>query len=297
MANFRMKGPYSLQDKSLANGFQSANITSSPMSKPITEQSLTAPRSAWECRFQILHSVLRHPVRFLRLQKQIRDHRCIFVHIPKCAGTSIRQSLFGTTGGHRTLLGFQSILPREVFDGSFKFTFVRNPWDRLASAFFFLKNRDLKSNEKWAKENLSQFDTFDSFVRGWVTRENIWTYSHFRPQYHFIRLEGKKPAVDFIGFYENLRADFSTICARLKSPAQLREENRNSRRTRDYREHYTDETRRIVAEVYAEDVELFGYSFDNSSLSAQIKARDHSLNGQPAQEKGAIFPTGEAASA
>lgn len=267
------------------------------MKNPDTEQSLTAPRTSWDCRFETLHFLLRHPFRFFRVQNQIRKHRCIFVHIPKCAGTSIRQSLFGTVGGHRTLIGYQTILPRRIFNESLKFTFVRNPWDRLASAFFFLKNREMKSNKKWEKENLSQFDTFDSFVRQWVTRENVWTYSHFRPQYHFIRLEGKKPAVDFIGFYENLRSDFALLCEQLKSSATLRQENRNSRRTRDYRENYTDETRRIVAEVYAEDIELFGYSFDNSSLPAQIEARNRSFKHQPVKGEGAILPTGEVASA
>jgi hypothetical protein len=60
----------------------------------------------------------------------------------------------------------------------------------------------------------------------------------------------------------------------LRKAQKLREENRNARRTKDYREHYTEETHRIVAEVYAEDVELLGYSFDNSSLPTQIAARD-----------------------
>ena len=238
-------------------------------------KNMPAPRSVFQRRLERLQYQIRHPFRFRRLKKQCSEHRCIFVHIPKCAGTSIRQSLFGTAGGHRTLAGYQTMLTPELFAECFKFTFVRNPWDRLASAFFFLKNGDMTSNHKWAKENLSTLENFDAFVRQWVTRENVWSYSHFRPQFQFICLEGKRPAVDFIGFYENLVPDFSMICEKIKSPAKLREENRNARRTKDYRDYYTDETRRIVAEVYAEDIELFGYSFDNSSLPTQIAARNH----------------------
>jgi len=220
-------------------------------------------------RFQI-----RHPFRFRVVVNRIKKNKAIFVHIPKSAGTSIRESLFGGGGAHRTIAGFQSVLAPELFAECFKFTFVRNPWDRLVSAFFYLKNQNMMSNQRWAKEHLSRFQDFNTFVTQWLTRDNIWSFVFFRPQYHFICCEGRQPAVDFIGYYENLVPDFTVICERIKSSAKLEEKNRNSRRGRDYREYYTDETRNLVAEIYAEDIELFGYNFDNSSLSNQIAARD-----------------------
>ncbi len=220
-------------------------------------------------RFQI-----RHPFRFRVIVNRCKKQKSIFVHIPKSAGTSIREALFGVGGAHRTLAGFQAILAPELFAEYFKFTFVRNPWDRLVSAYFFLKNKDLGSNQRWARANLSQFQDFHTFVTQWLTPKNIWSFVFFYPQYHFLHLEGKHPAVDFIGFYENLAADFSVICDRIKSPAKLEEKNRNSKRVRDFRTYYTDETRDLVANIYAEDIEMFGYNFDNSSISAQIAARD-----------------------
>ena len=221
-------------------------------------------------RFQI-----RHPFRFRGLVNRCRKYKCIFVHIPKSAGRSVRESLFDNApGAHRTLAGYQAVLPPELFAESFKFTFVRNPWDRLVSAFFYLKNKDMRSNQRWAKENLSHFQDFNAFVTRWLTRENIWSYVFFRPQHQFLCLEDKQPAVDFIGFYENLLPDFRIVCDRIKSSATLQEKNRNSLRTQDFREYYTDETRNIVAEVYADDIQMFGYTFDNSSLPEQIAARD-----------------------
>ncbi|MGN6555677.1 MAG: sulfotransferase family 2 domain-containing protein [Verrucomicrobiota bacterium] len=219
---------------------------------------------------------LRHPFRFHRLRKQSQEHRCIFIHIPKCAGTSLRQSLALNAGGHRTIMGYRTMLPRTVFESCFKFTFVRNPWDRLASAFFFLKNENMESNHKWARKHLADFDTFENFVRRWVTRETVWLNSHFLPQFHFVTLEDTRPAVDFIGYYENLADDFSFICERLKVRVNLREENQNPRRSRDFREYYDDETRQIVADAYAEDIKLFGYTFDNASLPLQLAARGES---------------------
>lgn len=235
-----------------ATGEPSGTAAKAPTTSPVS----------FARKLERLRYAVRHPFRYRLLQSQARTIGGIFVHIPKCAGTAIRESLGFRSGGHRTLLSYQTMLPAEVFERSFKFTFVRNPWDRVASAFFFLKNKDLKGNRKWERENISQYETLDAFIRGWITRENIWTYSHFRPQYHFITLDGQTPAVDFIGFYENLAEDFAHIAKKLKINTALRESNRNPKRERKFQDSYTDETRRLVAEAYAEDIALFGYTFD-----------------------------------
>ena len=68
-------------------------------------------------------------------------HRCIFVHIPKCGGISVGRALFGTYyGNHMNALTYQLIFDKSTYDAYFKFTFVRNPWSRLFSAFHFLRN-------------------------------------------------------------------------------------------------------------------------------------------------------------
>src|SRR5437868_3464466 len=139
-------------------------------------------------RLQFLKIHVRQPLGSLRLRKQCRESRCIFVHIPKSAGISIRHSLSLNLGSHTTLARYRSLLPPRVFENCFKFTFVRNPWDRLVSAFLFLKKGG-KGNEKWARKHLSAYDDFEAFVRQWVTRKNIWSFAHFRPQFQFICLE------------------------------------------------------------------------------------------------------------
>jgi hypothetical protein len=109
-----------------------------------------------------------------------------------------------------------------------------------------------------------------------VTRKNVWSFTHFLPQHHFICID-QRLAVDFVGFYENLAEDFAMVAKKIDCPATLREENRLGGRERDYRQYYNDETRNIVAEAYAEDIALLGYSFDNSSLPQQIAARDQRI--------------------
>lgn len=218
---------------------------------------------------------IRHPQRFRLIQKQTAAEKCMFVHIPKCAGTSVRRSLFGRDGGHRPLETFRTMVPQHLFDQSFKFTFVRNPWDRLVSAFFFLQKSDLKRNRRFARRQLSAYKDFDSFVRNWLTRESIWSFTHFLPQHHFICID-KRLGVDFVGFYENIAEDFAIVARKMNRPTALLEENRLGGRAKDYRQYYSEETKNLVAQVYAEDIALLGYSFDNSSLPAQIAARGQS---------------------
>ena len=237
------------------------------------EYTLPASPSPFRRRLRRVWFQIRHPDRFRLIQEQTAAEKCMFVHIPKCAGTSVRRSLFGRDGGHRPLEIFRTMVPPEMFDRSFKFTFVRNPWDRLVSAFFFLQKSDLERNQRFARRNLSAYGDFDSFVRQWLTRKNIWSFTHFLPQVHFICID-KRLGVDFVGFYENLAEDFAAVAKKINRPTALLEENRLGGRAKDYRQYYTDETRNIVAEVYAEDIGLLGYSFDNSSLPTQLAARD-----------------------
>src|SRR5947208_3465937 len=95
-------------------------------------------------------------------------HRCIFIHIPKTAGSSIALSLFGEQLEHITYRDYQIANPRK-FDRYFKFAFVRNPWDRVVSSYFFLRNGTMdEGNRAEAERLLAGYSDFGSFVRGWL---------------------------------------------------------------------------------------------------------------------------------
>lgn len=90
-------------------------------------------------------------------------------------------SLFGNLGEvHLRIPHYQLIFSRREFEEYYKFTFVRNPWDRLVSASLFLKKGGAHKGDKaWAEKNLSRFPDFHSFVRGWVDRKGVNTWKHF----------------------------------------------------------------------------------------------------------------------
>jgi hypothetical protein len=195
------------------------------------------------------------------------QHRFIFIHVPKVAGTSVGRALGVQLGLHATIRQYSLVLSRNDFDTYFKFGFVRNPWDRLYSAFRFMKHggtRTTESEREWVRQNLSEYSDFESFVTGWLPRVDLdreLYYHHLTPQYQFLCIQGSRPAVDFIGRFETLAADFEVIRRRLGLEVSLEHLNPSTREG-DYRAAYTDEMKRIVARAYRTDIELFGYEFD-----------------------------------
>jgi hypothetical protein len=199
-------------------------------------------------------------------------HRFIFVHVYKTGGTSIKEAL------HPCLLlpqesffakGLQKLrlfpvpnlfhphvkasvlrerLGRRIFDSFFKFAFVRNPWDREVSNYFYLlRNRDHELHEE--VKNAGCFERYLEWRRA----------TGSSTQKELIADPNGRILVDFVGRFENLEVDFEKVCARLGVRAKLPYLNRGDRRP--YREYYSDRTQRFVAEYFREDIEHFGYHF------------------------------------
>jgi len=194
------------------------------------------------------------------------EHEVIFVHVPKAAGTSVCRSLFGSlAGGHTKISEYQVVFTPAELRRYYKFTFVRNPWDRLHSAYHFLRKEGSSPQDREFAATLADFGSFDEFVRLWVNEENIERFVHFKPQYRFLCLAGRrKPAVDFVGRFENLAQDYETVRARIPGAKPLVHVNRTEDRP-DYRAEYSDEARDIVARVYRRDIAMLGYAFENSA--------------------------------
>lgn len=194
--------------------------------------------------------------------------RSIFVHIPKCAGISVNHTLYGNlAGGHKTLDQYLRIFEPRLALSYFKFSIVRNPWDRLVSAYHFLQKGGANQQDKdWFNRQLGDYPTFESFVYGWLTIKNARSWYHFRPQVDFLLDSSGKVSLDFIGHFENLQADFDYIAKRLGKDVILT--NSNKSKHVDYRSYYDQGMRDIVAQVYAWDIALLGYTFDNSGMES-----------------------------
>ena len=161
----------------------------------------------------------------------------------------------------------------------FKFTIVRNPWDRLVSAYLFLKAGGVNdSDRRWSEKHLSRFGDFEEFVLRWVTPANVGRSLHLRPQVEFLcRPARDVPLVDYVGYFENLQADFAAIVTKLGIEATLAKINTTATRRDDYRSYYSGRTREIVQQVYRDDIAAFGYDFDNADLDSVLRRRDQTL--------------------
>ncbi len=212
-------------------------------------------------------------------------HKTIFVHIPKTAGTSIEavlgmhgdkqdigivpyfnqtldyEHLYGGPMQHMTMRSIRAVLQDEaIFRSYFKFAIVRNPWDRLVSALAW-------SDQKWVrKEELSvvEFEREVHRLREMLHAprppgQPLAIPPFLCPQSLYVLDQDGTLLVDFIGRYERLDADWLTICRRLGIEAPLPRRMRSHHR--DYRDYYTEETRRLVGEMFASDMEAFEYSF------------------------------------
>jgi hypothetical protein len=194
------------------------------------------------------------------------ERGCLFVHIPKCAGIAVSRALFGNRGGgHLPLSHYQLALDARQYGALFKFTVVRNPYDRLLSAYRFLAVGGLNAQDAtWAADTLPAYDDFSDFVERWLRPERAARVLHFRPQVCFLRIPGhRRIAVDFLARHERLSGDFRRLCERLGvGDIPLERHNPSSPADTDYRPYYTDRARQIAEQVYREDLEQLGYTFD-----------------------------------
>lgn len=186
--------------------------------------------------------------------------RSLFIHIPKAAGMSVSAALYGTQVGHYRFRDIELLFSPKVLNELFKFTFVRCPIDRFASAFYFLKAGGLTQEDSdWAKRYLGQFDSLNQFItEGVAVAPKKYTrYIHFRPQYEFLCNSEGRIAMDFVGRFENIAEDFRTLGDRLGTHVTLPKINVTG--TSPARRTISAEAAQVLRRVYCKDFGSLGY--------------------------------------
>ncbi len=201
-----------------------------------------------------------------------RERRFIFVHIPKTAGSSVTNALGFEWQNHKDLARYRRELGTEEFARYFKFTIVRNPWERLLSDYCFQSRWSGRRTSKlhihdgqgrrrnfqqWVRQVLADPFAYEARAWGGTVSKNIHRWS---PQVDWITLDGAI-GVDFIARMECLRTDFGKLCERIGFEVPELPRRKKIIR-RHYADYYDEETRELVTAFYLRDVQAFGYVFE-----------------------------------
>jgi hypothetical protein len=202
------------------------------------------------------------------------DRRCIFVHIPRCAGTSIEDVIWPGPRSEKDLWmgfvdrhhnryqtgGLQHLRASQIrdavgtarFDSYLKFAVVRNPFDRAVSQFSYMHRRpDLREFI-----GMDEDASFAEYLHLTGRRSHV----QWEKQCSFLCDEDGVLLVDLIARYERLDEDMAGVFANLGLTG-VELPRLNGTEHAPYREHYRPEVRRQVEERYRDDLDRFDYGF------------------------------------
>lgn len=222
----------------------------------------------------------------------IISHRLkyIFIHVPKTGGTSIQFLLENNPEFECDVVGhFYNAKDKDFeehplmsktldvhagakkikayfddnnldWDSYFKFGFIRNPWDLMVSQYcYFMQSLD---NQITTEKNLELIKEFKNkpakeFIKK-ITEHDYTNVFLCEAKTHI-------PMIDYFGRLETINEDMNRIIQMINPNLdvdnfKLTKEN-TTKRQRDYREYYDEETKNIVREVFKKTIELGDYEF------------------------------------
>jgi len=176
----------------------------------------------------------------------------VFIHIPKCGGTSIERALGVPFLNHDTALEMQEKLGPRRWSRRIKFAAIRNPYARMASTFFYFRPKD-------AAEVEGRSVRFENWLVGWRDKdlEGLMPKT-FKPQAWWLNDENGVNLMDFVCRIDAIQEEIKPVAAALGREIAVPRIKANPLSV-DYDALYTPAARDIVKTLYAEDFERFGY--------------------------------------
>lgn len=244
---------------------------------------------------QGIHKLISEEYKFVFLRLPKTAGRTVAIHLRAFCNAPVKRKLhklyikdrkIGWFCKHWTYKQLKSYKP--YAEDFFWFSFVRNPWDRVASYYMerhkkrkkYLDRKDpLRKFHNYFPEALKrEKETVQASEYDWNLNtqresrkkgknERIGEYSPLMEQMRYLTFDGStnsdKISVDFIGRYENLNQHFNDIVTKIGLPDDLKLKRTigANQHKLPYCEFYTQECIDIVAEVFKHDIEYFNYDY------------------------------------
>ena len=177
------------------------------------------------------------------------DPKFVYMHIPRTGGTSTRAGLkkyLAIAKGfkHRTLSQIKDRMHLD-WDLYFKWTRVRNPWDRLVSIY----SRKSQRRRSPLKQD------FESWVKHTALKSP-------RGQEFNQRRYVKDQGLDFVARFENIDKDFYFFCNSVGLP-DIKLPKKNSAEHINYAKCYTPKIVDLLLTVdyFKKDLDFLGYDY------------------------------------
>ena len=226
-------------------------------------------------------------------------YKFIFTHIPKCAGSSVINSILRSHGGeeywneidpeiairfsidpdwgnyedegisqHSHFRDAEKYFAKKGWNINeyFQFSFTRNPWSRQVSKFSYAKSEADKyksSGEEfrsWAMDlNKGGVPSHFSF-EDYCEKEYCKSiFKGVEKQWEYIVREDGS-WIDYIGKLESINEDFYIVCNKVGMPYD-KPHHDNQTSKKPYYDCYNDYTKQIVGATHSQDIIRFNYSF------------------------------------
>jgi hypothetical protein len=187
----------------------------------------------------------------------------IQVRIPKTATTSIEKALkvlrhnhkiSMRSFGHTKTSGILSNYTQEQIENAVVLASIRNPYDKLVSAYRFImqyKKDKRETNLKYVFD----YPSFKDFCMG--LKHDFERNQFFHPQVRWL-YDGDKQFYDFLIRYESLNKDWKRFLKTYNLPnvelSQIRKTNRDK-----WHKYYDKESKEAIYKLYEEDFRRLEY--------------------------------------
>ena len=212
------------------------------------------------------------------------EKKFLFIHVPKTGGNSIQNILkdfsedkivcldedqdgierFGVindkynTKKHATLDQYRKVIDSTVYQALFKFSIIRNPWDRCVS-FYFSPSR---GKIEWDRENFRAFIHKIPTINYFITH-NSWL-DKIKRKLGRRPIQTSKPIdndIDFLIRFENLDKDFKKVCEKINIP-YVKLPHRNKSTRSHYSKYYDTELVELVRAKFKDEIKYGDYYYE-----------------------------------